>query len=467
METHKVYLVGAGPGGAGLITIKGLEILRQADVIIYDYLVDRTLLESAREGALLICCDRLGKSRYSDGSSIHQDRINSLIIKKAREGKNVVRLKSGDVSIFSRLSQELEALAKAKIEFEIVPGVTAGSAAAALSGIPLTDRRFASSCLFVTGHEDPTKKGSLLDWRSISKGGTIVLYMAVENLRGIVKKLVESGKGETTPAAVVQDAGCLTQKTITGTLGNIAEKARREKITPPAIVIIGKVAGLEKKYDWLKANRRILFTGLSKERFFIKGTYLHLPLIRIEPMADYKEFDSHVRNIRQFDWVVFSSRYGVEYFFRRLKAIGYDARILSGIKIAAIGASTNGVLSEHGITADLVPEEESSKGLIEAFRKRGIKGKRIFLPRSDISDKNLKEGLEKLGATPVTAFAYSNVPAKDLPDIDLNSFDEIVFTSPSGVRSFTKRYGRVPKGVKAAFIGDITKGEAKRCHLLD
>ena len=186
---NKVYLVGAGPADPGLITVRGREILRQADVVIYDYLVDKRLLEFAKEKAELICCDKLSKDRYSDGFLIHNEKIGQLVIKKVKEGKRVIRLKNGDPSIFSRLSQELETLVKNKIEFEIVPGVTAASAASSFSGIPLTDRRFASSCVFATGHEDPRKLESALDWDSLSESGTIVLYMAVENISQIVKKL--------------------------------------------------------------------------------------------------------------------------------------------------------------------------------------------------------------------------------------------------------------------------------------
>lgn len=463
---NKVYLVGAGPGAPGLITIRGLEILRQADVIIYDYLVDKKILDEAKAGAELVCCDTLGKGRHRDGFLIHNERITRLVVKKAREGKKVIRLKNGDPGIFSRTSQELEPLVKNGIDFEIVPGVTAGSAASCLSGIPLTDRRFASSCVFVTGHEDPGKKNSSLDWDALARSGTIVLYMAVENLPGIVKRLIKAGKSPDTAIAIVQDTSLVTQKVLTGALGDIAAKAGENKIRPPAIIIIGEVVKLEKRFDWLRKNKRILFTGLSKERYFTKGAnYFHLPLIRIVPMEGYEEFDGHLKDIRRFDWVIFSSRYGVEYFFKRLEIIGYDSRALSGVKVAAIGASTKDRLLDFGILADLVPRDESSEGLLKEFGKIGLKGAKIFLPRSDISDKNLSDGFKRLGAQVLTAFAYRNVPAKDLPDLDLNSFDEIMFTSPSTVRNFKARYGKVPRRVKASFIGAVTRKEAQRCCL--
>jgi len=467
----KVYLIGAGPGKPDLITVRGLHILEEADVVIYDYLVDKRLLEYAREGAEFICCDKLAeKGRYSDGFSIHQERISNLIVKKAKEGKKVVRLKNGDISIFSRLSQELDALVRNKIDFELVPGVTVASAAASFTGIPLTDREFASTCAFVTGHEDPKKEVSSIDWKALSKVGTVVLYMAVENLPEIVKELIKAGKPKDTGYVIVQNATLATQKVLSANLEDIVEKARRERIKPPAIIIVGDIARFEKRFNWLRKNKKILFTGLSEERFFIKGVYFHLPLIKIEPMGDYREFDNYLKNIRDYDWIIFASRYGVEYFFKRLRIIGYDSRVLGDIKIAAVGNSTQNRLSDFGIKADLVPKNESSNGLIEEFsasggKKIGLKNKKIFLPRSDISDKGLENELIKLGASVTSSFAYRNVLPCDLPDLDLGNFNEIIFTSPSTVRNFKKRYKKIPKKVKIRSIGDVTLQEIKRCRL--
>jgi uroporphyrinogen III methyltransferase/synthase len=347
-----------------------------------------------------------------------------------------------------------------------VPGVTAASAASCLSGIPLSDRRFASSCVFVTGHEDPKKKRSILDWQSLAECGTIVLYMAVENLANIVKWLVESGKDPDTRVAIIQDASLLTQKVLTGTLKDIVVKAKKNKIKPPAIIIIGEVVELEKKFNWLKKNKRILFTGISGERFFEKGTFFHIPLIKIEPTENYKEFDNYLNNIREFDWIVFSSRYGVQYFFQRLNKIGLDVRKLAGIKIAAIGKSTQNHLLDFGVLADLVPKDESSKGLINEFKKIDIKDKKIFLPRSDISDKGLEKALKSLGAIVQSTVAYRNVMPDNLPDLDLGFFDEIMFSSPSGVRNFVKRYGKLSKEIKVSCIGDVTLKEAKKFKLI-
>lgn len=462
----KVYLVGAGPGKPDLITVRGFNILRQADVVIYDYLVDGRILEEIKPEAECISADSLGKKRYKDGFSEAQGTINNIMVAKAKEGKLVVRLKNGDPAIFGRLSQELEALTKNNLEFEIVPGITAASAASAFTGIPLTDRRFASSCVFVTGHEDYTKKESSIDWAALARSGTIVLYMAAENLKDIAAQLIKAGKAITTPLAIIKDASLERQKVIRATLKEVSSGIKEWTVKAPAIIIIGEVVNMEKKFNWLKRSRKVLFTGLSPERFSIKGAYFHLPLIKIVPMDDYEEFDDYLKNIRQLDWIIFASRYGAEYFFERLEAIGRDTRVLNGIKIAAIGSSTKNRLLDFGIIADLVPQKESSEGLLERFQKENIKGKKIFMPRSDLADKNLKEGFERLGARMTTSFAYKNIMPANLPDLELDFFDEIMFTSPSTVRNFKKRYKRAPEKIRISCIGDVTLKEAKRCRLL-
>lgn len=468
MKKGKVYLIGAGPGRPDLITVRGRKILEAADVVIYDYLLDPRFLRFIKEGAKCISCSDAGKKHSNPHERKKaQDRINRLMIENCKKEKNVARLKNGDASIFSRLTEELEALKKNHIEFEIVPGVTAASAAAAFSGTPLTDREISSSVVFVTGHESIGKKNRSIDWKGISTQGTIVLYMAVCVIDRVVKLLLEAGKPGTTPAIAVSHAGDFTQRTIKTTLEKLPQKIKEQGATAPAIFIIGKTVNGNKSYDWLSKNKRILFTGLSDERFFLKDTYFHLPLIDIVPLKGYGAFDNNLRKIKSFEWIVFASRFGVEYFIKRLKAIGYDSRLLSGIKIAAVGNSTAKKLLDFGIRADLVPKNESSKGLLERFRKEDLKGRKMFMPRSDLSDKGLENGLKRLGAVVTSSHAYRNIMSEDLPDLELSNFDEIMFTSPSTVRNFKKRYGKVPKGIKISCIGDVTLAEAKKCRLLD
>lgn len=462
----KVYLVGAGPGGVGLMTVRGLEILRQADVVIYDYLVDTRILDEAKRGARLICADSLGRRRHSDGFLPEQEKINRCLIREAKRGTRVVRLKNGDPSLFGRLSQELDALCKAGIPYEVIPGVTAASAAAAFSGIPLTDRQCASSCVFVTGHEDPLKKKTSLDWDAIARSGTVVLYMAVDTLGAIASRLAAAGKGKDTPAAIVAGAGTLKFRSVTATLSDIARCAKASGIKPPAVVIVGDVVRLGKKFDWFRRTKKVLFTGISRERFFEEPLFFHLPLIRIVPLQDYRVFDRELVSMGDYDWIVFASRYGVEYFFQRLNTHGRDARSFASARVACVGTSTRLKLLEFGVVADLTAEDESSRGLIAAFRARGIAGKKIFMPRSDLADKGLTQGLAGLGARVRAAVAYRNIMPEDLPDIDFRFFDEVKFTSPSGVRNFVKRYGTLPRTVEVGCIGHVTRREAKKWRLI-
>ncbi len=466
MKKGKVYLIGAGPSGKDLITVKALQILRQADAVIYDYLVDKELLSETNPDAELICCEKLGKHQNDGTTADSQRKINALIVSLANKGRNVARLKNGDPLIFGRAFEEIESLRKNRVEFEIVPGITAAQAAASISGIPLTERGISSNVVFVTGHEAFAKKKSTIDWKSISGNATIVLYMSVKNIPKISAELIKAGKSASTPTAAVSNAGRIDQRLFVTNLGNISETVKKGQIVAPAVFVIGETVALGKKFNWLKRNRRILFTGLSQKRFFLKGNYFHQPMIKIERLDDYTEFDKHLKRIKHFQWIVFTSRYSVEYFFERLSRVGFDARTLQDIKIAAIGNSTAGRLGEFGIRSDLTPKYESSKGLLAAFKRVDIDNKNIFLPRSDISDKGLAQGLRNLGVNVTACVAYRNVMPENLPDLDAGSFDEIMFTSPSGVRNFVKRYGRPPKKVQIKCIGDVTRAQAKKLKLL-
>ncbi len=466
MKIRKVYLIGAGPGKADLITVRGLNILKEAEVIIYDYLVDNSILKFAKKDADLVCCDSLAEEgTYKRRSSASQEIINRELIKRAKQGKKVIRLKNGDPSLFGRSSCELTALLGEGIEFEIVPGVTAASAAAAYSGIPLTDRDYASSCIFVTGQE--AKGKSLINWKALSSCGTIILYMAVNNLELIVKKLVSAKKPIDTPIAIIQNISLSNQRILKGKLEDIVRISKVNAVRPPAIIIIGEVVNLESSFNWFKKNKRVLFTGLSNERYFLTKNYIHVPLIKIEPLKDYSELDNYIKNIRNFDWIVFTSRYGVKYFFKRITALGADVRILTNIKIAVIGQSTKEALINQGIKADLVPLDESSKGLAKEFKKVGIKKKKLFLPRSDISDKGLEAALSSQGAEITASFAYRNVMPENLPELDLDEFNEFMFTSPSAVRNFKKYYDKVPRSSKTNCIGEVTEKEAKKWQLVN
>ncbi len=450
-----MYLVGAGPGAKDLISLRGQQALGQAEVVIYDYLVDGEMLEDVNPRAKLICCDELDKK---------QAKVNSAMVKFAEKGKLVVRLKNGDPFIFGRAEEEIEALLKNRIEFEIIPGITAAAAAACFSGIPLTSRRISSSVIYVSGQQAKGEKPAI-DWQAISKNETIVLYMAVKNIQSIAQQLIKNGKPADTPVAAISQAGRINQKIAIAKLDNISRIVKKEEITAPAIFIIGPVVRLNERLNWFRRNKRVLFTGLSAKRFFLKGNYFHLPMIKIEPLDDYADFDRYFKAISSFNWVIFTSRYAVQYFFQRLDKIGLDTRSLWNIKIAAIGNSTAVRLKSQGIIADLIPKVETSKGLLNVLKRIPLKDRRIFLPHSDISDKGLVKGLKKFGAKVIACVAYRNIVPENLPSLDLDTFNEIIFTSPSCVRNFVKRYGKPPKKAVIRCIGEVTRAQAKKLRL--
>ncbi|MEW6534483.1 MAG: uroporphyrinogen-III C-methyltransferase [Candidatus Auribacterota bacterium] len=462
---EKVYIVGAGVGHPDYITVKGQAVLKQADVIIYDYLTDTRLLELARPGAEKISCAELGKQRYAGTHSESQLNINDVMVQHALLGKKVVRLKNGDPVLFARLSEEMDVLRRNEIDYEVIPGITAASAAAAVCGIPLSDRSCSSHVAFVTGHEAENK--NIIDWHSLAPLDTLVLYMAVRNIGRITEQLIEAGKDPDTPVVVVSNIASMRQKTVRGTIRSIPADIEREDIEPPAIFIIGEVARFEERFNWVLNSRRILFTGLSCERYFLNGLYYHLPLISIVPLDDYSEMDDYIRNIGYFDWLVFGSRYGVIHFFQRLSQCGLDTRSLGKTRVAAVGQSTADKLREYGVAADLVPDVESSVGLLDACATLDMNGKKVFMPRSDLSDKGLAQGFEKRGAKVTSVIAYRNIMPESLPDIDLSFFDEIFFTSPSTVRNFCTRYGQVPGHITVTCIGDVTLKEARKWNIID
>lgn len=467
MKKGKIYLIGAGPFDADLITVKGMKILNQADVIIYDYLVNPEILKYGNPDAEKIC------AQCSDRFSKRHALINKLMIEKVKQGKRVVHLKNGDPFIFGRANEELTALKKAGIEFAVVPGITAAIAASCYSGIPLTSRGLSSSVVFITGHQAIKRK---MPWQHIAKIDTIVIYMGAENLKKILEKFIKYGLNSQKPIAIISNATKFNQKIIVSNLKNVLSADL--KILPPSIIIIGDVVKKEKEFNWFKKTKKILFTGISPERFFEDGLIFHIPMIKIKPVDDYSELDFWIKKLNIsninykpiIDWIVFSSRFGVYYFFDRLFKLGFDSRILKNIKIAAIGSSTANKLKECGIIADLVPKNESSVGLIGEFKKIRLSipdsNLTILLPHSNISDKGLAMGLQSLGFIVHSVVVYENVMPDNLPDLDLNFFDEIIFSSPSTVRNFIKKYGLPPKSLKIKTIGPVTEREVRKFNLL-
>ena len=465
----KVLLTGAGPGDPGLLTLKGAEALRAAEVVVYDWLVNPVLLQLA-PAAEKIYVGKKGGTSY-----IQQEEINQILLRRARQGKTVVRLKGGDPFIFGRGGEEAAFLARQHIPFEVIPGVSAGTGVPASLGIPLTDRRFASQVAFVTGHEDPKKEKQAVDWKGLAAfRGTLVSFMGVKNLSDIVRGLLRGGRSRKTPVAVIEWGTFPRERVVTGTLGTILKLSRAVKIESPALTVIGEAVGLRKKL--LRSLRRplegktVVVTRAREQasdlvrRLSEEGArVLEFPTIEILPPRSFYEIDREIRKIsgRDYDWVVFTSANGVRVFFERVKILGKDSRIFSRVRLAAIGGKTAEALEERGLLADLIPAEFTSRALFEELKKTGeVRGRKFLLVRADIAPPDLKEALEKAGAEVRETEAYRTRRAKkETAGIRAQKIDYVTFTSSSTVRNF---FGSLPPKFRRKFrakfvtIGPVT-----------
>jgi len=471
-KNGKVYLVGAGPGSADLITVRGAELLKSADCIICDKLVDSFLLNFVSLDAEIVNVPK----RVGEGS-FTQEQINKLLIEKARIYKTVVRLKGGDPCIFGRGAEEAAFLAQAGIDFEIVPGITAGIAAAEYAGIMLTDRNYSSQVVFVTGREAEGKVKSSIDWRWLAKfNGTIVFYMGMENLDFIAGELIKNGMRDDVPAAVVSDVSLPSQRIVESPLGLINEKCKSQGIGPPAIVIIGTAANRNASLDWFMKKplfgKTIVVTRDRRGNidFAAKilregGRPIDFATIRIKPLTESSDFLQVLSRIAGYDWIIFTSANGASVFFDCLKALKKDARVFGAAKIAAIGSETAGKLNEFGIRADFVPSVFTGKELgrqLAGFAN--LKGKKMLLLRSENASAELIEILERAGAAVENTAVYTNVTEKTecgrLRDkIIRNEIDWITFASPSSVKGF---FEQIPpdlinsNSTRVASIGPVT-----------
>jgi len=472
----KVYIVGAGPGDAGLMTLKGIDCLREADVVIYDYLVSKDLLKYAKSDARFIYAGKQGGAH-----TLSQWQINDLLVKEAKAGNVVARLKGGDPFIFGRGGEEAEKLVANKISSEIVPGVTSAIAVPAYAGIPLTHRGLTSTVAFVTGHEDPTKEKSDINWSALSRIGTLVFLMGVKNIEKIVRELKDNGRSPKTPAALIRWGTTPRQKILEGTLADIVNLARDRKFVPPAILIVGEVVALRDRLQWFDSKplfgKGVVITRPEKQaddlaQLLIKegATPIHFPTIKIVPPLSWRELDKAIKKLDDYDWLIFTSANGVAYFFERLSAKGKDIRDLKGIKICCIGPATARQVQDKGIRVDLIPGEFISEGILKSFARKKLKGKKILLARAAEARDVLPEGLKKLGARVDVATAYVTVTSgrkkNELEDLFYeNRVDVITFTSSSTVNNFRKIMGsgfRLPEGVKIASIGPVTAATARK-----
>ena len=483
-----VSLVGAGPGDPRLLTVGGLAALKAADVVVYDRLVAESLLDLAPAAA-----ERVFVGKPRGRPTFSQEAINDLLVERARRGQRVVRLKGGDPFVFGRGGEEAATLAAAGIPFEVVPGVTSAIAVPAYAGIPVTQRGVAVSFAVVTGHEDPAKGGTALDWSRLATAtDTLVCLMGVERLREIVAELIAHGRAPETPVALIQDGTRPSQRVVTGTLATIAERAAGAGIRPPATAVVGDVVRLRDQIAWFDRQplfgRTIVVTraraqasALAAELARRGARVIEAPAIRIAPPVSWVEVDRAIDQAATFNWVVFTSVNGVATVLDRAWERGLDSRILGPARLAAIGPATAQALRERGLRADVVPDEFVAEALAEALGP--VRGQQILLARADIARRTLADSLRQQGAEVTEVAAYQTVP-ETAPSPELiealrrRQVDLITFTSSSTVKNFLGLIARADgldptdlgasgglAGARIACIGPITAQTAEAVGL--
>ncbi len=473
-----VYLIGAGPGDPGLITVKGSECLARAQVVMYDYLANEELLRLAPHGAELIYTGKVGGEHNRE-----QSQINELLVEKALAGKVVARLKGGDSFIFGRGGEECEALFEAGIPFEIVPGITAAVGATTYAGIPLTHRGVTTSVAFVTGHEKKGKQSSEIDWEGLSLGsGTVVFYMGVTNLPHIAQSLMAHGRAPETPVALIRWGTRPEQEVLIGTLADIAEKARKAEFRAPAITVVGEVVNLRETLRWydnrpLFGHSVLVTRGADQAGEFasklerLGAKAYRCPTIEITDPEKHADLDEAIDALDSFHWIIFTSYNAVKYFFARLEKHGLDSRALGRCRVCAVGPKTAAALVPYGVRADLVPSEYKAEGVVEAFAEMDMTGKWVLFPKGDRAREVISEELGRLGAQVMAPVAYVNRTPDDIPAGALFALEErrvdcVTFTSSSTVRNLAgilgeNRFLHLLEGVKVASIGPIT---SKTCR---
>ena len=437
----KVVLVGFGPGNPDLLTIGGHKALLRADVIFHDDLLDQEFLSQYE-------AEKVYVGKRKDVHSFSQDEINELLYQSAISGKSIVRLKGGDPMVFAHGREEIDFLKSRFVEVEVIPGISSGIALASYTHIPLTHRGLSSSVAFVTGHSHTNVQ--------IPNADTLVYYMGGANIANIAKKLIESGRDAALPVALVHNVSLPDQKVFYSSLKELQHSII--KYPTPILIIVGKVVSLEYRQS---VKQNVLVTGTTRKEYENLGNVTHTPLIKIQKIDTNNQLYDSVKQIDRFDWIIFTSRYGVRYFFEALSEFKFDIRALANIKIASVGKTTTGELGKHKIYPDVESETESAEGLIAYFKQTQLKEKQILLPRSDKGLKYLSDELVVLGNTVTDIPVYRNVPDEDAAKADLSYFQKIVFTSPSGVEAFTRLYGEIPEGIQLVAKGKTTENRLK------
>jgi uroporphyrinogen III methyltransferase / synthase len=470
----KVFLVGAGPGDLGLVTLRAKECIEQADVIVYDHLANPEMLKWAREEAEVIYAGKKASDHV-----LSQEQINALLVEKSREGKKVVRLKGGDPFVFGRGAEEAEAVVAAGSDFEVVPGITSAIAGPAYAGIPVTHRAQNSHLTLFTGHEEPGKSGSAIDFAALAQlGGTQVMLMGVERIEAITHVMMEKGVRRDLPVALVRWATSGRQETLTGTVESIAQRVAEAGFTAPAVAVFGDVVLLRKNLNWYEKRplfgKRIVVTRtrqqagiLTNQLRDLGADVLELPTIRIEPPSDLREFAEMVQNAHGYDWIIFTSPNGVTAFFDMFFKLYDDAREIGAVKIAAIGPATAQRVREYHLHINLQPDEFVAEAIVREFEKQGgVENLRILLARAEKARDVLPQQLSERGAIVDQGIAYRTMPeGRDITGARRRFLEEgaelITFTSSSTVENFLALGLPWPEGMGVASIGPITSKTAR------
>jgi uroporphyrinogen III methyltransferase/synthase len=479
-----IYLVGSGPGDPGLFTLKGMRCMQEADAVVYDRLAPGALLGYARPEA-----EKIYVGKKPGDPTMSQEEINDLLVEKGRAGMTVVRLKGGDPYIFGRGGEEALALKEAGLPFEVVPGVTSGVAAPAYAGMPVTHRNVATSVAFVTGHEDPTKGTEDVDWAKLANGAdTLVLYMGVGRLEEISTEIIAAGRDPDTPVACVRWGTVPEQRTITGTLDDIADRVAEAALKPPAIIVVGDVVALrEEGLDWYERRplfgRRVVVTRaraqageLSRDLEKLGAEVHEFPTIEIGPPEDFGPLDAAIRDLDSYGLIVFTSVNGVEAFLKRLQHHGLDLRAVPrNAKVAAIGPATAERIEQAGLRVDVIPEEYRAEALIGALGTHPLVGERVLIPRARVAREILPQKLREAGAEVVVPPAYESVPLSEGKEelslcLQSGEIDCVTFTASSTVENFVVAFGaaeaaRLLTKSRVACIGPITADTARRYGL--
>jgi len=478
----KIFLVGAGPGDPGLLTVRGRQLIDSSDAVVYDALANMALLPARARETGRPELYYVGK-RGGEKDSVTQEEINELLVRLAREGKRVVRLKGGDPFVFGRGSEEAQALNDASVAFEVVPGITSGIAAPAYAGIPVTHRGLSTSVTFVTGHEDPSKPHSQTNWSALAKaGGTIVLYMGTKTLKTIASTLIKNGMPAEIPAAAIQWGTHPKQRTVVATLESIAERAEKEKLTAPVIIVVGWSVVLRDELKWFETRplfgKRIVVTRATQQASALTDKLRELGADVVEMPAtqiarlDLQPLRDAIHRLPTFTWLIFSSQNAVSIFWDQLLGEARDARALAGLKIAAVGPAPAGALLERGITVDVVPERFVAEGLLDVLRARDdVAQSKVLYVTAEGARDVLPRGLRELNAEVTVIEAYRSIPDGEGADrlarqLERDDIDLVTFTSGSAVRGFVDAVGTdLAQKVAAASMGEQTSAALREAGI--